>query len=575
MLADDPRGATLLQEIARELGLPADDTVTSRDLDELVGALERAFEHGDLVVDRGERAPAMTWAAPEPPPAPAPAPASRPDEATHNFIVRWVDEVGQGIPGVALAISHTDVEDATSDGSGIARVDGSTASSASAEVTDPSSVRDGVRSRWDSVRDRRWLTEDDGVTVVQLGRGELPMLDLPPDKMRVVSVQPYVVRVRLVGAFFDTNKCFLLPGGIDGVKGLVAAYARHDPSKLLLVGHTDTTGSTAYNDSLSLERAESLKAYLTSDVDGWLAWYGSEKPQAKRWGGPEDRFMIAALPDAGEREDDETPVKWFQRTRGLDVDGIAGPKTRRALVGEYMALEGTTLPSGITPVAHGCGENFPEEASGDDVESLPNRHVEAFFFDDDLGIQPPPKGKNSAAGSAEYPEWVRRAKETEDHEAEHPSVDYTLRLKNEDGLPIPEAAYIAVLADGTERSGQLDRKGVAVLEDVPVGTVLVRYPDDDDLLAKSLAASARQAFPQHDPQPLYDALTQSPATVQQMVQAYDTYFNDYGGGGFIDDLYNELGSTEARHVISWLLATAGLTPRDPLVVQTPRDPGDT
>lgn len=48
----------------------------------------------------------------------------------------------------------------------------------------------------------------------------------------------------------------------------------------------------------------------------------------------------------------------------------------------------------------------------DDPES---RRVEAFYFDSDLGVEPPPPGKTSKRGSAEYPEWVRRAKRTEDY----------------------------------------------------------------------------------------------------------------------------------------------------------------
>jgi hypothetical protein len=45
-----------------------------------------------------------------------------------------------------------------------------------------------------------------------------------------------------------------------------------------------------------------------------------------------------------------------------------------------------------------------------------NRRVEVFFFDGVLGVQPPPPGDNSRPGSAEYPEWVKRAKRTLDHE---------------------------------------------------------------------------------------------------------------------------------------------------------------
>jgi len=73
--------------------------------------------------------------------------------------------------------------------------------------------------------------------------------------------------VRLVGAFFDTNKCFLLPSAMTGIRKLVAVYDKHPKGEMLIVGHTDTSGDPSYNDPLSLERAEAVKAYLTDDVD--------------------------------------------------------------------------------------------------------------------------------------------------------------------------------------------------------------------------------------------------------------------------------------------------------------------
>jgi hypothetical protein len=149
-----------------------------------------------------------------------------------------------------------------------------------------------------------------------------------------------------------------------------------------------------------------------------LKWYGSGVPAEKRWGAGEDESMIEALADSSERDVSEAPVRWFQRTRGLKTDGIAGPETRGALVKEYMALDGTSLPKGTEVVAHGCGENFPVDATGDDVSDPDNRRVEVFFFDSVLGVQPAPPSKNSKPNSLEYPEWVKRAKQTVDHKAD-------------------------------------------------------------------------------------------------------------------------------------------------------------
>jgi hypothetical protein len=107
------------------------------------------------------------------------------------------------------------------------------------------------------------------------------------------------------------------------------------------------------------------------------------------------------------------------------MDGVAGPKTRRQLISEYMGLDNASLKSPefqikITP--HGCGENFPLDPTGEELDAAPadatedqtDRRVELFFFDAEFGILPPPPGENSGKGSSQYPEWRRKAELTHD-----------------------------------------------------------------------------------------------------------------------------------------------------------------
>lgn len=108
----------------------------------------------------------------------------------------------------------------------------------------------------------------------------------------------------------------------------------------------------------------------------------------------------------------------FQRENGLADDGIIGPITRRVLIEQYMAEDGTTLPGTIDVTTHGCGENFPVDASGlnldqaapDSARHALDRRVELFFFNGSEGIVPAPPGQNSSKGSTEYPTWRREAK---------------------------------------------------------------------------------------------------------------------------------------------------------------------
>jgi OOP family OmpA-OmpF porin len=65
-------------------------------------------------------------------------------------------------------------------------------------------------------------------------------------------------------AFFDFDKAVLKPEGkakLDDVAGKVKDI---NLEVVIAVGHTDSVGSDAYNQKLSVRRAEAVKAYLVS-----------------------------------------------------------------------------------------------------------------------------------------------------------------------------------------------------------------------------------------------------------------------------------------------------------------------
>jgi hypothetical protein len=175
--------------------------------------------------------------------------------------------------------------------------------------------------------------------------------------------------------------------------------------------------------------------------------------------------MIVTLPDAAEREPSEEPVRWFQRTRGLAVDGVAGTETRHALIREYMGIDGTSLPKGIEVIPHGCGENFPAKATGTGDATEENRRVELFFFDGELGVQPSPGGKNSKAGSSEYPEWVKRTRRTEDHVIVPGQAIFRLRRLLDDRPIVGGIARIQT-SDGAVIEQVADDEGIVRIDGV-------------------------------------------------------------------------------------------------------------
>ena len=63
---------------------------------------------------------------------------------------------------------------------------------------------------------------------------------------------------------FDFDKSVLKPAGKVALDGLVANLAKLNVETLIAVGHTDATGSDAYNQALSIRRVEAVKAYLVS-----------------------------------------------------------------------------------------------------------------------------------------------------------------------------------------------------------------------------------------------------------------------------------------------------------------------
>ncbi len=491
----DPTARQILLEIDRVVHGSSAASGDERELAVVLARLKSAFRHGHLVALRVVHA---SWSAGLEPAAPMPGQRSASPKPLTWFEVTFVDEIGEPVADLEVFFGYGETRQRrTTSASGRARVDDVDASSASVSPVDLRATRQLLKPRWDTVRGAPLLALADDMVAWRLA-GAGPRISLQSERPRTVSIRPSVTRARLMGGFFETSKCFLLPGGVDGIRGIVRTYGDHEGATLLIVGHTDTAGDPAYNDALAQERAEATAAYLTDDVEGWYRWYGSGVAAEKRWGAGEDQLMLAALPDAGERAEGEGQVRWFQRTRGLTVDGIAGSETRHALIGEYMALDGTSLPRSIELVTHGCGENFPREDAGDGQAEPDNRRIEVFFFADGHGVQPPPPGERSAPGSLEYGEWLARAGEPIDFSAAGTQMRLELEWSEEMVELLPPDLEIVLsgprLVSQTRMLAQADRDDGLVkvsfdaLDRGQVITLVARHGKEELVLVRDQVA---------------------------------------------------------------------------------------
>ena len=77
--------------------------------------------------------------------------------------------------------------------------------------------------------------------------------------------KPVAEKVTLAAdVLFDFDKSVVKPAGKGKLDDLAAKVKAINLEVVIAIGHTDSIGSDAYNQKLSVRRAESVKAYLVS-----------------------------------------------------------------------------------------------------------------------------------------------------------------------------------------------------------------------------------------------------------------------------------------------------------------------
>ncbi|HEY0077395.1 MAG TPA: hypothetical protein VGB73_02035 [Pyrinomonadaceae bacterium] len=199
---------------------------------------------------------------------------------------------------------------------------------------------------------------------------------------------------------------------ITGLAVLRTCYQHakaHPEQKILVAGHTDTSGSGDYNVPLSQMRADSVLFVLLGKRDEWVAVSKQKHKvedyqqilkwvaETKGWGchpGAVDN-VSGAKTQAATREFQKTYNQVFSKSIG--VDGVVGQQTWGAFFDVYIDALKEMLKTDDAGLAAfrqelrfikdgqkdvGCGENFPIEARRfDNYRSEINRRVEILFFD--------------------------------------------------------------------------------------------------------------------------------------------------------------------------------------------------
>jgi Putative peptidoglycan binding domain/OmpA family len=235
------------------------------------------------------------------------------------------------------------------------------------------------------------------------------------EKSGLATKKTYVLRVKkkesppkqfmgcakVNGVCFEFDKSFVRPAIVDDLRKLQEKVTKYPDARIMIFGHSDKVGSDEYNKKLSERRARSVYAFITDDADAWEALYNEEK-----WG---IKAIQAILKDMGGNYDPgpvdgikgpktETAIKNYQGDKGLTVDGIAGPITRKKLFTEYMTSKHDvelTPDQFMDPKHMGCGEFNLMKDTPNAYE--PSRRVTFFLFHKNRPLKSMPCKTNDLA----------------------------------------------------------------------------------------------------------------------------------------------------------------------------------
>lgn len=348
-----------------------------------------------------------------------------------------------------------------------------------------------------------------------------------------ITLRPGAIIATAFVVHFRFDNAFVEPCMAEVLEQVAQYAGTHSDEKLLIVGHTDKTGSNQYNQSLSERRARSVYAYLTFGRDAATAatseaeWNTLRQqatgglPQIKdTWGTRQYQYMLQDLNFyPGNIDGDHGPitsdgVRSFRTTKGLPPGTTVDDSVWKALIHDYMAkrslavLERQFLPnakdgcnSGVLKWL-GCGEESPLPLPQPPTENphRPYRRVEMLFVSADrLPCDvPEPDTFNLPAPGAVNPKWCLGPGDPSNHScfatrncesakpgqwcitpAEPGTVIVSGSIEFDDGSPAAKMKYVLTAPDGEYMDGEAvsgTRRGDGIFGVTkPDGTF--EYPD--------------------------------------------------------------------------------------------------
>lgn len=476
---------------------------------DLAGKPER-FEYA-LTLREFIPPPATTREEPPPPPPPPPPPVE-----TGTLIVEVIVE---GEPNFDFSKVTVTVEGTQDDGTALSRTLTNRQNNvwteenfppgqytAKALVTDPQSMSGSAQAR------------------VRAGQTTQAQITLHAG---AVIAKTFLVHFRFDNAFLE-------PCMREVMRQVAEHAANNTDEKLLIVGHTDKTGSNQYNQSLSERRARSVFAYLTfgrdrtAALNEWNALRRRRQPPNQlptvmdNWDVREYQHILQDLgfyPGAVDGQDGpltQDAVRAYRCHKGLPAGTTVDDEVWNELIQDYLGQDAFAIPeSQFFPNCEGeilkwlgCGEEDP--VNNTSAAHRPNRRTELLFVRTDrLPCQvPQPDTFDLPAPGAVNGNWCLGPGSTSSHccivsrhlqpgtstpqpcsnnpqgpwcrqpaEPGTVTVEGSIQRERPDGAlePVPNQAFVLIAPNGQFKAGEQSNG-----EPAPARTKVGRGPDDPD-----------------------------------------------------------------------------------------------